>query len=1154
MTFQSRAIPEALRAVQVKTSNPDISAWVAANAGSGKTHVLAQRVIRLLLAGVEPAKILCITFTKAAAANMTNRVFDALRRWTALDDAELHTELRKITDGAPDQRLLARGRTLFAEALETPGGLKVETIHAFCARLLRQFPFEANVPGRFEVLDEAGQAQLLRDVSLAVLLEGAKAPEGPIGSALATAMAFAADRTFMEVLSDAVRKRDMIRACIDHDGGVAGVIAALCGTLGINGRETMADVEREMTEGPLLPSLDWQGAIDTLMRGKSNDTERATSLLSALNACGSARVDFYLQVFFKKTDMAPRERITTADMQREHPALCDRLKRERDRLVPLLEKRRAVWCRDRTAALITVADAVISRYEAEKNRRALLDYDDLIDRARALLGENRAAWVHYKLDQGIDHVLIDEAQDTSVKQWEIVQRLTDEFFAGAGARTAHRTVFAVGDEKQSIFSFQQAAPRAFAQSNVHFERAHKASGREFVREEFKYSFRSGANLLEGVDAVFKPADVCRSVTSEEHIPPHLALPEAPPGSIEMWDLLHPEESKREDHEAWDAPFDEQSEKSSQVMLAAKIAKKVTAWIASARRAGDVLVLVRQRGPLFEAIIRALKDAHVAVAGADRLVLTEHIAVMDLLALADALLLPDDDLALATVLKSPLFGWSENELFDIAWQRKSSLRSALRERASLDARCAEAARALDLMAEEAHQELPFAFYARVLGAQRGRKKFLTRLGPEADDPLDEFLALALDYERRETPSLQGFVAWLRTVQTEVKRDMEIARDLVRVMTVHGAKGLEAPIVVLADTTTPPAGPPHRQPRLFGLPRNGGADPPHLIWAGIKLTDAACVAEARRRVQQEAEHEYRRLLYVGMTRAAEQLIVCGAQGKQRLPDGCWWTLVTNALVPLSMEETDEDGSKLWRFSPKPPTRIDASSPSPQAIADAEQPVWLNQPVRAPSILPRPIIPSRSPPLIPAQAGIQRSLGPRFGGDERKKALARGTLMHRLLQSLPDIPLGARRDAAREYFSRRAREFTREECESMAEQACGLLEKAEFSELFGKTSRAEVPIVGRLQMAGRLIPVSGQVDRLAVFGDAVLIGDYKTDRPAPHVLDDVPAAYIRQLALYRAVLRQLYPDKHVRAALLWTDVPDLMEIPASVLDTTMAREGHP
>jgi ATP-dependent helicase/nuclease subunit A len=1137
MTFQRvpLRIPPALRRVQVEASNPEISAWVAANAGSGKTHVLAQRVIRLLLTGIDPAKILCITFTKAAAANMTNRVFDSLRGFTSLDDAGLRAAISNIADRVPDQAMLARGRRLFAQALETPGGLKVETIHAFCARLLRQFPFEANVPGRFEVLDEPGQAQLFRDISLAVLLQAAKAPEGVIGRALATAISFASDQTFMEVLADAVRKRDMIRGFLDHDGGVEKAIAQLCGTLGIGINETSAAVERQMIEGPLMPFSEWSAVAEVLRTCTSkSDQDQARRLCSALKASGSERARVYLQVFFTG-EMTPRDRVITAGLAKAQPELCERLARERDRLQGLLERRKAVWCRDRTAALITVADAVISRYESEKNRRGLLDYDDLIDRALALLAENRAAWVHYKLDQGIDHVLIDEAQDTSEKQWEIVRRLTVEFFAGTGARATRRTVFAVGDEKQSIFSFQQAAPRAFAKNAAQFERAHEASGLDFLRREFKHSFRSGENVLAGVDAVFAPQDVYSSVTSDAHgVPPHIALPDAPPGLIDIWELLQPEENAAE-VEAWDLPLDTLPETSSQVLLAGKIARAVRRWMAQGRRAGDVLILVRQRGPLFEAIIRALKDAHVPVAGADRLVLAEHIAVMDLMVLADALLLPEDDLALAAVLRSPLFGFTEEELFDIAWQRKSSLRAALRTKASGNARYAEVASTLDALADWAARELPFAFYARVLGPQGGRRRFLARLGPEADDPLDEFLALALDYERRETPSLQGFVAWLRMAQTEIKRDMEITRDQVRVMTVHGAKGLEAPIVVLADTTTPPAGPPQRQPRLFALPRNDAQSPPHLIWAGAKATDAAAVANARAQAQAEARDEYRRLLYVGMTRAIERLIVCGAQGKQKLPDGCWWALVNNALLPLSSEEADEDGGKLRRFCPKAPSRGDAAPLSAEAMAEPVRPAWLAQPVLWGSIPPRPTRPS------------QRAQGSRVAG-ERKKALARGVLMHRLLQSLPDIEPEHRREVARQFFARRARDFAPAECETMAKQACGLLEHPGFSELFGSASRAEVPIVGRLSIDGRTIAVSGQIDRLALTPDAVLIGDYKTDRPPPRNFDQVPDTYIRQLALYRALLRELYPDRPVRAAILWTDIPALTEIPTTALDAAL------
>ena len=330
----------------------------------------------------------------------------------------------------------------------------------------------------------------------------------------------------------------------------------------------------------------------------------------------------------------------------------------------------------------------------------------------------------------------------------------------------------------------------------------------------------------------------------------------------------------------------------------------------------MLVLVRQRGALFEAIIRALKDAHVPVAGADRLVLTEHIAVMDLMVLADALLLPEDDLALATVLKSPLFGLDDEELFELAWERKASLRTALRAKAPMDPRFAQAARRLDRFAQWAHKDTPFAFYARVLGAERGRQRFLARLGHEADDALDEFLNLALDYERRETPSLQGFVAWLRAARTEVKRDMEIARDEVRVMTVHGAKGLEAPIVILADTTTPPQGRDSVSRGCSIWRRDGPALPSHFVWAGPKANDVAAVAAARERVRRENEDEYRRLLYVAMTRAIDRLIVCGAEGERSPPDGCWWNLVSAALRPVSVEEPADDGDgTVWRYRPTP-----------------------------------------------------------------------------------------------------------------------------------------------------------------------------------------------------------------------------------------------
>jgi ATP-dependent helicase/nuclease subunit A len=1139
MNDKPPGIPDALINVQIAASDPAVSAWVAANAGSGKTYVLAQRVIRLLLSGVDPARILCVTFTKAAAANMANRVFGTLAEWTTFDDARLDDAIRRISRIQPDRNVRERARKLFATALDTPGGLKVQTIHALCTRLLHQFPFEANVAARFTVLDDASQAQLLERTTMAVLLDAAKDPDSVLGKALAVVITSAADQTFKDVVAEAIRKRDWVSKWVERAGSVAAAIDELCGLIGVDPADTAEAIDAEIVEGPHLPPAQWRAAAAILATGSSNDRSQAERLIAAAGSSGSERTAQYLGIFFTGS-MEPRASLITKKLAKDQPSLAQRLDAEQVRVNALFERRNKVACRDRTRALLTIADAVITRYRDEKDRRGLLDYDDLIDKTVALLGEQRAQWVHYKLDQGIDHVLIDEAQDTSPKQWEIVRLLTAEFFAGAGARLVPRSIFAVGDEKQSIFSFQGAVPREFDEMRRTFGTLCRRIEQEFRHVQFQYSFRSGESVLSAVDTVF--GTIYRSVTSDAGgIPPHLALPEKAPGLVEIWPLIEAEPKK--EIEGWDAPFDALSEKSPQVRLAARIARQVGHWLARGVRAGDVLVLVRQRGALFEAIIRALKQAEIAVAGADRLILTEHIAVMDLMVLADALLLPDDDLALATVLKSPLFGLDDDDLFKIAWERKGSLRAALREKAAGEPRFAAAAERLDRYALWAQQETPFAFYARLLGPERGRLKFFSRLTHEADDALGELLNLALDYESRETPSLQGFIAWLRTAQTDVKRDMEIGRNEVRVMTVHGAKGLEAPIVILADTTTPPAGPPVHQPKLLPIPgtRSAPDAPAPFFWAGLKATEFTAITQAREVMRNEAADEYRRLLYVAMTRAIDRLVVCGMQGLQKLPDGCWYTLVRGALEPhCRSEANDFDDGEVWRFRKPPAAEDRASAPRPEPAPQPPLPGWLTQPARAEAPKVQPLSPSRAfENDKPVRAGT---------GSNRAKAIVRGNLVHRLLQALPGIPRERRAADARDFLAR-AVEFTAAERDAMAEQVRTVLDDPRFAELFAPGSRAEVPIVGRVTLDGRDYAVSGQVDRLAVTDSAVLIADYKTNEPFPQRPEDAPE-YIAQLALYRLVLSRLYPNRTVRAALIWTAGPALMVLPAALLDDALAR----
>ncbi len=612
----------------------------------------------------------------------------------------------------------------------------------------------------------------------------------------------------------------------------------------------------------------------------------------------------------------------------------------------------------------------------------------------------------------------------------------------------------------------------------------------------------------------------------------MSLPDAAPGLVELWPLIAPAE--RREIEGWDAPFDTESEESPRVLLARRIAAHVKRWTADGLKPGDVLVLVRQRGPLFEAIIRALKNAGIPVAGADRLVLTEHIAVMDLMALADCLLLPDDDLALASVLKSPLFGLSEEQLFELAWDRKGSLRASLRGNPAF----AQTERALDDFARAVRQRTPFDFFAHVLGAASGRAKFLARLGPEANDALDEFLNLALDYETRATPSLQGFLAWLRAAQSEVKRDMEMVRDEVRVMTVHGAKGLEAGTVILADTTTKPTGP--KDPRLLPLTQG------ELVWATAQSEDVGAMSDARALAQEEARDEYRRLLYVAMTRAKERLVIAGTQGRNKIPDGCWYQLVADALQPDCTAESADDGTgEVWRYRKTTATAEKArTTASSGEIKPTSVPEWLRS--NASSEI------SGVHTVTPSQAEDDAARAPAGGG--RAGALLRGVLVHRLLQSLPDIPAEGREKAIGDYLARAGAKLAAEERANIAEQVMRVLEDARFYELYAPGSRAEVPIVGRLILDGKTVRVSGQIDRLAVTQTTVLIGDFKTNRPAPRRIEDVPPNYLTQLALYRAVLKELYPEKSVRAAVIWTEVPDLMELSAEALDAGLARITFP
>lgn len=1131
---------------QLLASDPEASAWVSANAGSGKTTVLSNRVIRLLLAGVEPSRILCLTFTKAAAANMSNRVFERLARWANAEEPELDRALEALGTLEVNDAVRARARRLFARALETPGGLKVLTIHAFCERVLHQFPFEAGVPAAFTVLDDRQRNELVAAARAEVLGLAAGDETGALGSALARLVTETSDGSMNRALGELLFHGDELAALMHPAGedASARVAARMARAFGLRDGESVESLNAEIIDEEAALAT-WPELTKWLRSGTAADHKLAACLDRARAAPHTHdRRAAYLNLCFTEK-MTPRsdKAFVTKALQKSRPDLYDLLLVERERLGALIERRKAAYACERSLALLTVADAVWSRYRIEKARRGALDFGDLITATKALVKDPGAAWVHYKLDQGVDHILVDEAQDTSPDQWDIITGLTSEFTAGESARHVTRTVFAVGDEKQSIFSFQGAAPAEFDHRRRAYASAHTAASLAFNPLQLTQSFRSTSGVLEAVDQVFSEPHAFTGLSSDGLRTQHDTARVGAPGRVDVWPLIEPAE-KPEDERPWNAPLDQVAEKSPVLVLARRIAGAVRGWIRGEDALGpcppvpegEILILVRSRGALFEAILRELKNADVRVAGADRLELGRHIAVMDCLALADAISLPDDDLALACVLKSPLFGLDDDDLMRLAAKRRGSLRSALRTSDVPEFRAAE--EKLALWSRAARRRRPFDFYAGVLSHGGGRKAFRGRLGGEVDDVLDEFLRLAMSYGETETATLSGFAAWMRAAPAEIKRDLDTGGADVRVMTVHGAKGLEAGLVVLADFGCPRAG--SLAPVIYPLAEPGKAenDPDLLAWSLRKDDDPAPLAAARELEKAQDQAEHRRLLYVALTRAADRLVIAGHVGLRTASEGAWYDLVSKALdAPFAeRHHVPAFGGDVIVYR-----KGDAVAEERHAFgapAPADVPAWLHTPVLAKPAPPVWIAPSRALPHLHAA----------LDGGTAVPALERGRVLHRLLEELPGVAPARRADVATSYVARSVPLWREEDQRAVVDEALAIVTDPTLAAVVAAEARSEVPITGSLKRPdGTSIMINGRIDRLVVAPGHVLLVDFKSERQVP---EQPPQAYVAQLALYRAVIARVFPGSEIACAILWTSTRRLDRLPAAELDATLLR----
>ena len=1097
---------------QVNSADPRNSTWLSANAGSGKTRVLTDRVARLLLNETPPERILCLTYTKAAASEMQNRLFRRLGDWAMLDDAALSATLAELGEPARDPEVLRRARRLFARAIEAPGGLKIQTIHAFCASLLRRFPLEAGVAPDFTEADERSLAQLRAEV-----LD--QLSQGPESGLLRPMMARLSPGDLDTLILDIGKHRD----AFEKDN------IDLHALFGLPRGFSAGQLARIVFQGGEAELLRQASAF--LARGAKTDVSLGEAF-SALSEPDLADLPLLEnKLLFGKNTKAPfcAKKIGTVDTRKAMgDALCDEIDSLAERVAEARPLRLALETLDDAQALHAMARAWLPAYDRAKAARRWLDFDDLIRLARALL-ENPvvAEWVMFKLDGGIDHILIDEAQDTSPLQWKVIEHLTQEFTAGQGARDTQRTIFVVGDRKQSIYSFQGADLTGFETMRQAFTRRLAESGQALNAMELLYSFRSSEAVLRLVDACF---DTNLGASGLFQPPRHLAFHAAKPGRVDLWPGV--EQGTKPDDPLWFDPVDRPSPEDASQVLAREVASRIRALIdegvqietAKGPRPvheGDFLILVRKRRVLFRSLIRACKEQGLAIAGADRLELARELAVQDLMALLRFLALPEDDLSLAIALRSPLFAWTEDRLFRLSQGRgPRSLWEVLRADPTAEH---ENAVLRDLLGQVDFLR-PYELLERILTRHGGRIRLLTRLGEEMSDPIEAFVELALSYEEGRVPSLDGFLAWLEASDAEVKRQSEAAGQRVRVMTVHGAKGLEAPIVILPDTA---------------LPKNTER-------ARIALVDGQAILRANKdsahpvqldadmNAQRAREQEADRLLYVALTRAQSWLIVAGAGDE--LGEGSWYARVEAAMtsLPCMPLDTTVGPGRRYEHGEWPPPL--GNRPQAGTGGDA---------VEVPALAPLAPRAPRMRPLSPSALGGAKVLP--GVTEEDPDALARGTLVHTFLETLPrhDRALwpGLMRDIATGQGADRLRPETVEEA---GREAFRVLDHAGTGWIFGADSLAEVSVSGLWQ--GRAM--MGQIDRLIVTPDRVLVVDFKTNRHVPRDAAATPEGIVRQLAAYRAMLAPLYPGRVVECAVLWTATATLSILPRALLDAALDR----
>ena len=1042
--------------LQLKASDPEISTWVSASAGTGKTKILTDRVLRLLLGNSAFNKILCLTFTNAAAGEMQERIVASLAKWSKANDSELRDDLYRTLGRRSNTSECTKARQLYELYLRSNERINVQTIHAFCQTLLKKFPLEAGISPSFKIIDETKSYSVLQQIKKSLL---SRADLEPINNYLTANFH---EITIDEILTEIVKRKT-------------------------NFSNNVSKINNIYDES--------QKIIAELQKNEDQNYQSILQHPVVQNIAGFDLSATQVKKFFLNQDGQKKKRIVSQKIAKPESSLHDDLEQIQHQIYLLDQAERSRHLEHYSSLLSILSTSIIEAYEAYKSSKGLLDYDDLIIYAGRLLKSSSAKeWVLYKLDGGIDHLLVDEAQDTSAAQWQIIEAIIEEFYAGDSAdKEKNRTVFVVGDEKQSIFSFQGADVASFARMNRLLQQKMTSGGKKFENINLEISYRSAKEILEVVHQVF---DRISNQMPDLFTAP---LTQLNPfrtnhsGSVELWPLCI---SDKTDEDFWKITMHDDDNRSTKTDLAQKISHYIKNQIASARiipatgkliAYSDFMILFRKRDEFTYEVIKALKNDNMEVAGLDRISLEENLAVLDLLAIAKFALNTDDDLNLASLLKSPLINLTEKELYDIATSReKLSIWNYIKSLASTNKNYQNLYNKLKVFIELFNRSNVSNFFQYLVDVLGYREILNSACGLDSNDAIDELLYACNDFASQNDMSLQSFIFWLENYNTSIKRNSSTS-DKIRIMTLHASKGLQAPFVILCDTNSIPTG-----SDRFLWDANGKT---------LSAKNSSYVPDYYKILKEQKQNkeyaEYLRLLYVGMTRAEDHLIVCGYQGGKNLPENCWYQLVRSAMTEIATKKEDA-------------TLVYGQADETHTVTKDRESELSNIELFTPGVQNK----------IP---NYQESYSSKIIASpiSAKDPLGYGLVFHKILEdslNVKDLGIMSAHPLIKTLDIK-----SQNRIQSSIEK---IVANREFSQLVQKDIKTEITLGTHTKSGIRI----GRIDLMVIDVNEITIIDYKSDISPPSGNEAIPENYSQQLLTYREMTREIYPNRLIRTIILW------------------------